>query len=112
MGGQRHAPAALPLGNIRYAWYRRLDGPQGPVWAGSENLAPTEIRSPELPARSESLHRLSYPGPTLYYKRRDFRGGGKNSYLAQNACVDPPYKACLKYFIKIEYPRQVFEKKL
>ena len=30
---------------------------------GAEILAPTGIRSPDLPARSESLHRLSYPGP-------------------------------------------------
>jgi len=28
-----------------------------------ENLAPTGIPSPELPARSESLYRLRYPGP-------------------------------------------------
>ena len=34
-----------------------------PVWTGAENLAPTGIRSPERPARSESLYRLSYPGP-------------------------------------------------
>ena len=35
----------------------------GPVWTGAENLAPTGIRSPDRPARSESLYRLSYPGP-------------------------------------------------
>jgi hypothetical protein len=29
MGGQRHAPAALPQGNTRYPLYRRLGGPQG-----------------------------------------------------------------------------------
>jgi hypothetical protein len=29
MGGQRHAPAALPLGKTRYPLYRRLGGPQG-----------------------------------------------------------------------------------
>ena len=34
-----------------------------PVWSGSENLAPTGIRSPDRPARSESLYRLSYPSP-------------------------------------------------
>ena len=34
-----------------------------PVWTGAENLAPTEIRSPDRPARSESLYRLRYPGP-------------------------------------------------
>ena len=35
----------------------------GPVWTGAENLAPTGIRSPDRPARSESQYRLSYPGP-------------------------------------------------
>jgi len=30
-----------------------------PVWTGMENLAPTGIRSPDRPARSESLYRLS-----------------------------------------------------
>ena len=29
---------------------------------GLENLAPLGVRSPDLPARSESLYRLSYPG--------------------------------------------------
>jgi hypothetical protein len=33
------------------------------VWTGVENLAPTEIRSPELPVRSESLYSLHYSGP-------------------------------------------------
>ena len=34
----------------------------GPVWTGVENLAPTGFRSPDRPARSESLYRLSYRG--------------------------------------------------
>jgi len=29
VGGQRHAPAALPSGKTRYSLYRRLGGPQG-----------------------------------------------------------------------------------
>jgi hypothetical protein len=29
MGGQRHAPAALPPGKTRYPLYRRLGGPKG-----------------------------------------------------------------------------------
>ena len=33
----------------------------GPVWTGAENLAPTGIRSPDRPARSQSLYRLIYP---------------------------------------------------
>jgi len=34
---------------------------QGPVWTGTENLAPTGIRSLDRPARSQSLYQLSYP---------------------------------------------------
>ena len=38
----------------------------GPVWTGAENLAPpTGILSPDRPDRSQSLYRLSYPGPPL-----------------------------------------------
>jgi len=29
VGGQRHAPVALPLGKTWYPLYRRLGGPQG-----------------------------------------------------------------------------------
>ena len=36
-------------------WARR------PVWTGAESLAFTGIRSPDGPARSQSLYRLSYP---------------------------------------------------
>jgi hypothetical protein len=32
VGGQRHAPIALPPGNTRHPLYRRLGGPQG--WSG------------------------------------------------------------------------------
>jgi hypothetical protein len=33
----------------------------GPVWTGAENLARTGIRSPDRPARNQSLYRLRYP---------------------------------------------------
>ena len=41
----------------------------GPVWTVAENLARNGTQSPDRPARSESLYRLSYPGPRkkLYY---------------------------------------------
>ena len=39
----------------------------GPVWTGAENLAPTGIRSPDRPARSQSLYRLSYPAHVSVY---------------------------------------------
>ena len=38
-----------------------------PFWKWAENLAPTGIRSPDRPAHSESLYRLSYHGPSLQY---------------------------------------------
>ena len=31
-----------------------------------ENLAPNGVRSPHIPARSELLYRLNYPGSTQY----------------------------------------------
>jgi hypothetical protein len=37
----------------------------GPAWTGAENLSLTGIRSPDRPARSESLYRLRYPGPSV-----------------------------------------------
>ena len=55
---------ATPGKEIRYPLYRRLGGGVGSVWTGAENLAPPPngIRSPDRPARSKSLYRLSYPG--------------------------------------------------
>ena len=38
----------------------------GPGWIGAENLAPTGIRSPDRPARSQSLYRLRYPAHIKY----------------------------------------------
>jgi hypothetical protein len=35
----------------------------GPVWTGAEPPPPNGIRSPDSPARSKSLYRLSYRGP-------------------------------------------------
>jgi hypothetical protein len=63
VGGQRHAPAALPPGMTRYRLYRRLDGPQGLSGRVLKISPLTGIRSPDRPARSESLYRLSYRGP-------------------------------------------------
>ena len=54
-----------------YSWERPgthcIGGWVGPTafWTGAENLAPSRIRSPDRPARSQSLYRLSYPGPIL-----------------------------------------------
>ena len=63
VSGQRHAPVALPPGKTRYPLYRRLSGPQGRPGRARKISPPTGIRSPDRPARSKSLYRLSYPGP-------------------------------------------------
>ena len=63
MGGQRHALAALLPGKTRYPLYRRLGGPQGRSGRVRKISPPTGIRSPDRPARSQSLYPLRYPGP-------------------------------------------------
>jgi hypothetical protein len=64
VGGQRHASAALPPEKTRYPLYRRLDGPQRRSGRVRKISPPTWIRSPDRPARSESLYRLQCD-PTL-----------------------------------------------
>ena len=51
----------LPPGKIRYPWYRRLGGPQGRSGQVRKISPPTGIRTPDRPARIQSLYRLSYP---------------------------------------------------
>jgi len=43
-----------------------------PIWTGAENLSPTGIRSPDSPAHSESLYRLSYRGSYVMKGRIEF----------------------------------------
>jgi len=58
VGGQRHAPATLPSRNRPSNLFdRRLWTPE-PVSTGVEYRAFSEIRSPNSPARNESLYRL------------------------------------------------------
>ena len=66
VSGQRHNPAALNReGSCSHCIGGRVA--PGTVWTGAENLAPTQIRSPDLQTRSECLYRLSYPGPQNGY---------------------------------------------
>jgi hypothetical protein len=57
VGGQRHAPAVYPRERDPLPTLQEAGWAPGPVWTGAENLAPTGIRSPDRPARSESLYR-------------------------------------------------------
>ena len=52
---------SLPPGKTRYPFYRRLGGPQGRSGQVRKISPPTGIRSPDRPARSQSLYRLRYP---------------------------------------------------
>jgi hypothetical protein len=61
MRGQRHAPAAFYPWKDSVPIVQEVGWAPGPVWTGAENLTPTGIRSPDRPARGQSLYRLSYP---------------------------------------------------
>jgi len=64
VGGQRHAPAALPLGKKDPVPIVQEAGwAAGPIRTGAENLAHTGIRSPKIQACRHSLQRPRYPGP-------------------------------------------------
>jgi hypothetical protein len=65
-GGGRSTPrpGCCTLGKkARYPLYKTVGESPGKVWTGAENLAATGNRSPERPAHSESLYRLSYREP-------------------------------------------------
>ena len=53
VGGQRHAPTALPPRKDPVRIVREAGWVPGPVWTGSDYLAPTDIRSPDRPACTE-----------------------------------------------------------
>jgi hypothetical protein len=63
MRGQRYDSAALYPRERPGIHFKEAGWALGPVRTGTENLAPTGIRSPARPARRQSLYRLSYPAP-------------------------------------------------
>ena len=65
MRGLRHAPTALYPGKDPLPIVQEAGWAPGPVWTGAENLAPTGIRSPDRPARGQSLYRLRYQAHIL-----------------------------------------------
>ena len=58
VGGHHHAPAAFTPRKDPVHIVQEAGWASEPVWIGAENLASTGIRSPDFPARSESLYRL------------------------------------------------------
>ena len=59
--GQRHALAAFTPRKDPVLIVQEAGWAKGPVWTDAENLAPTGIRWPDRPARSQSLYRPRYP---------------------------------------------------
>ena len=60
VSGQRHAPAVFPPRRTQYLLYRRLGGSQGRFGRVRKISPSTGIRSPDRPACSQLLYRLSY----------------------------------------------------
>jgi len=63
VGGQRRTSAALLRVKNQYPLYRRLGGPQDRSGRVRKISPPTGFRSLDRPVLSESLYRLSCPGP-------------------------------------------------
>ena len=64
MGGQRHAPTALPRETNPVPIVQEYGWAPGLVWSGAINLnPPAGIRSPGRRARNESPYSLRHPGP-------------------------------------------------
>jgi hypothetical protein len=62
VGGQRHAPAALPPGMTRYLLYRRLGKPQGRSGRVLK-ISPPPGFDPRTVKLVASRYTDSYPGP-------------------------------------------------
>jgi hypothetical protein len=93
VGGQRSGrftPGNDPVPIVQEAGWA-----PGPVWTGAENLAPTRIRSPDRPARSESLYRLRYPGPYFSNLARENVSGSHYSHSTEKfVCAFRNYWYC------------------
>jgi len=76
--GQPHAPAIFTPGKEPVPIVLDAGWAPGPVWTGAENLAPTGIRSPDRPSRSQSLYRLSYPAHAVDINSHNFFSNGKS----------------------------------
>ena len=64
-------PGRFTPGKDPLPFVQKVGWAPGPVWMGAENLGSTGIQTLDRPAHSESLYRLSYPGPhtvrSFYY---------------------------------------------
>ena len=65
VGGQHHAPAALPPGKTRYPLYRRLGGPQGRSGRFRKNSPPQELDP--RPVQSVASHYTDWATPVAAF---------------------------------------------
>ena len=65
VSGQQHAPAALFPGKDLLPILQEAGWAPGPVWTDGKSR-PRRDSIPDLPARSQSLYRLSYPAQSKY----------------------------------------------
>ena len=86
--GKRHAPAALPRERLCTNYIGGWVGARGRSGRVRKVWRPTGIRSPDRPARRESLYRLRYHGPPRH---------GYTSFLQndQTGCGAFPLKILL-----------------
>jgi len=102
VGGQRYAPAALPPGRDPVPIVQEAGWASELVWTGAENLVPTGILSPDRPARSHSLYRLSYPGsPTNWVQNPSLcvggRGGADSAGKLRSSCCSGAFSCQTEY---------------
>jgi len=64
VGGQSHVPATSTPGKGPVRIIQEAGWAPGPVWTGGKSR-PHRDSIPDRPARSQSLHRLSYPTHVL-----------------------------------------------
>jgi hypothetical protein len=92
-------PASIPKKKDPKPIIQEAGWAPGPVRPGAEDLSsPNGIRSPDLPACSESLNRLSYPGPqhlfifdlTFGYKNTGIKTGVGAMFWRKQLHVLPP----------------------
>ena len=66
VGGQRHAPAALPPGKTRYPLYRRLGGPQGRSGRVRKILPPPGYDPREVQPVASRYTDWTIPAPEIH----------------------------------------------
>ena len=76
----------------------------GPVWTGAENRAPTGIRFPDLPARSQLLYRLSYPAHNYRIAVPLIVAAAVVSYQGKSITLNFPDPLCSYFGNAVPFP--------